>query len=79
MARWCSLATEPGFSAHASLIATGAVLFERPDLAAKAGALDGKTATLLGVEARAPARRSSSSAAGSASGRACSSPSPATT
>ena len=34
-----------------SLIATGAVLFKRPDLAAKAGALDGKTATLLGVEA----------------------------
>ena len=42
---------EPGFSAHASLIATGAVLFGRADLAAKAGALDGKTATLLGVEA----------------------------
>jgi hypothetical protein len=34
-----------------SLIATGAVLFARPDLAARAGALDGKTATLLGVEA----------------------------
>jgi hypothetical protein len=45
------LAPEPGFSAHGSLIATGAVLFERPDLAAKAGALDSKTATLLGVEA----------------------------
>lgn len=45
------LAAEPGFSAHASLIATGAVLFNRADLAAKAGALDGKTATLLGVEA----------------------------
>lgn len=46
-----SLATEPGFSAHASLIATGAVLFGRADLAAKAGALDGKTVTLLGVDA----------------------------
>jgi hypothetical protein len=45
------LAPEPGFSAHGSLIATGAVLFNRADLAAKAGALDGKTATLLGVEA----------------------------
>lgn len=45
------LAPEPGFSPHASLIATGAVLFNRADLAAKAGALDGKTATLLGVEA----------------------------
>ena len=48
--RVVSLATEPGFSAHISLIATGAVLFGRPDLAAKAGALDGKTATMLGVE-----------------------------
>lgn len=46
-----SLAPEPGFSAHLSLIATGAVLFGRPDLAVKAGTLDGKTATLLGVEA----------------------------
>jgi hypothetical protein len=45
------LAPEPGFSPHGSLIATGAVLFDRPDLAVKAGALDGKTATLLGVEA----------------------------
>jgi hypothetical protein len=45
------LAFEPGFSVHGSLIATGAVLFNRADLAAKAGALDGKTATLLGVEA----------------------------
>ncbi|MEO8018009.1 MAG: alginate lyase family protein [Pseudomonadota bacterium] len=45
------LASEPGFSPHLSQIATGAVLFNRPDLAAKAGALDGKTSTLLGVEA----------------------------
>jgi hypothetical protein len=45
------LASEPGFSSHGSLIATGAVLFNRSDLAAKAGALDGKTATLLGAEA----------------------------
>jgi len=43
------LAPEPGFSPHGSLIATGAVLFERPDLAAKAGTVDGKTVTLLGV------------------------------
>jgi hypothetical protein len=46
------LAAEPGFSPHTSLIATGAVLFGRADLASKAGALDGKTATLLGVEAQ---------------------------
>jgi hypothetical protein len=45
------LAAEPGFSPHLSQIATGAVLFERPDLASKAAALDSKTATLLGVEA----------------------------
>ena len=45
------LAAEPGFSPHMSQIATGAVLFGRADLAAKAGALDSKTATLLGVEA----------------------------
>ena len=45
------LAAEPGFSPHTSLIVTGAVLFGREDLAGKAGALDGKTATLLGVEA----------------------------
>jgi hypothetical protein len=43
------LAPEAGFSPHGSLIATGAVLFERPDLAAKAGAADSKTVTLLGV------------------------------
>jgi hypothetical protein len=45
------LASEPGFSPHGSLIATGAVLFERPDLAAKAGTVDGKTVTLFGVQA----------------------------
>jgi hypothetical protein len=45
------LASEPGFSPHMSQIATGAVLFGRADLAAKAGTLDGKTAALLGVEA----------------------------
>jgi hypothetical protein len=45
------LAAESGFSPHNSLIATGAVLFDRPDLAAKAGAADSKTVTLLGVGA----------------------------
>jgi hypothetical protein len=45
------LAQEPGFSPVNSLIATGAVLFDRPDLAAKAGAADSKTVTLLGVGA----------------------------
>ena len=45
------LSVDPGFSAHESLIATGALLFDRPDLAAKAGAIDGKTVTLLGIGA----------------------------
>ena len=45
------LAPEPGFSPHGSLIATGAVLFDRPDLAVKAGTADSKTVTLLGVGA----------------------------
>jgi hypothetical protein len=45
------LAPEPGFSPHGSLIATGAVIFERPDLAVRAGTLDSKTMTLLGVQA----------------------------
>jgi len=45
------LSSDPGFSPQGSLIATGAVLFERPDLAAKAGAVDGKTVTLLGIGA----------------------------
>jgi len=45
------LAHEPGFTPHGSLIATGAVLFERPDLAVKAGAADSKLVTLLGVGA----------------------------
>ena len=76
--RVVSLATEPGFSPHISLIATGAVLFGRADLAAKAGALDGKTATLLGVEAvrrLAQLRKRGRPA----SGRGCSSPSRVTT
>jgi hypothetical protein len=45
------LAPEPGFSVHGSLIASGAVLFNRPDFATKAGAIDGKTVTLLGADA----------------------------
>ena len=49
--RVMNLAPESGFSPHGSLIATGAVLFERRDLAAKAGAADGKTVTLLGIGA----------------------------
>jgi hypothetical protein len=49
--RVVNLAPEAGFSPHGSLIATGAVLFERRDLAAKAGAIDGKTVTLLGIGA----------------------------
>jgi len=46
------LAPEAGFSPHGSLIATGAVLFERPDLAAKAGAADSKTVTLDKIKTR---------------------------
>ncbi len=64
------LAPEPGFSPHGSLIATGAVLFDRPDLAAKAGTVDSKTVTLLGVQCGAHASRSSSSAGAPASVRA---------
>jgi len=45
------LAAEPCFSAHLSLISTGAVLFDRADLATKSGAFDGKTVVLLGVQA----------------------------
>ena len=49
--RVVNLAPEAGFSVHGSLIATGAVLFERRDLAVKAAAIDGKTVTLLGIAA----------------------------
>lgn len=39
---------EPGFNVYRSLLATGAVLFERGDFARKAGAFDGKSLWLLG-------------------------------
>ena len=39
---------EPGFNAYRSLLATGAVLFQRGDLARKAGAFDDKSGWLLG-------------------------------
>lgn len=42
---------EAGFCPYRSLIATGAVLFERPDLAGKAREIDHKTRWLLGDEA----------------------------
>jgi hypothetical protein len=42
------LSQEPGFCRFRSLLATGAVLFRRPELKAKAGALDDKTRWLLG-------------------------------
>ncbi len=45
------LAHEPGFSPTGSLIATGALLFDRPDLAVKARKIDSKTVALLGVQA----------------------------
>lgn len=39
---------EPGFNAYRSLLAMGAVLFERADFARKAGAFDDKSRCLLG-------------------------------
>jgi hypothetical protein len=45
------LSPEPGFDNFRSLLATGAVLFDRPDLAQKAGSLDDKTQWLLGPSA----------------------------
>jgi hypothetical protein len=39
---------EPGFNAYRSLLATGAVLFERADFVRKAGAFDDKSRWLLG-------------------------------
>lgn len=44
---------EPGFNAYRSLLATGAVLFERGDFARKAGAFDDKSRWLLGAEGTA--------------------------
>jgi len=44
------LATAPGWCPYRSLLATGAVLFERGDFKVKAGALDEKTRWLLGEE-----------------------------
>lgn len=42
------LSQEPNFSVFRSLLATGAILFNRPDFAAKSGGLDDKTRFLLG-------------------------------
>ena len=47
------LSQEASFSSFRSLLATGAVLFERADFRAKAGALDDKTRWLLGERASA--------------------------
>jgi hypothetical protein len=47
------LAPEPGFDVYCSLLATGAVLFDRADFAAKAGTFDDKSRWLLGDEAQA--------------------------
>lgn len=44
------LSQEPGFSPYRSLLATGALLFDRPDFAAKSGGLDDKTRFLFGDE-----------------------------
>jgi hypothetical protein len=44
---------EPGFNVYRSLLATGAVLFERGDFARKAGAFDDKSRWLLGEEGSA--------------------------
>jgi hypothetical protein len=45
------LSAEPGFCPYRSLIASGAVLFDRADLAAKAARLDDKSRWLLGDDA----------------------------
>lgn len=47
-ARMVRLAPLRGFDVYRSLLATGAVFFDRADFAAKAGALDDKTRWLLG-------------------------------
>jgi Heparinase II/III-like protein/Heparinase II/III N-terminus len=46
-----SLAPQPGFDNYRSLVASGAVLFERADFAGKAGQLDDKTRWLFGEKA----------------------------
>lgn len=43
----------PDWNPYRSLLASGAVLFERPDFAAKAGVFDGKSRWLLGDDAAA--------------------------
>ncbi len=47
------LSQEPGFCRYRSLLATGALLFGRPEFKAKAGTLDDKTRWLLGRDAEA--------------------------
>jgi hypothetical protein len=47
------LGREPRFDVYRSLLATGAVLFDRRDFAAKAGTFDDKSRWLLGDEAQA--------------------------
>ena len=42
------LSNEPNFCPYRSLLATGAILFERPDFAVKSGRLDDKTRLLTG-------------------------------
>lgn len=44
------LSQEPDFCPYRSLLATGAVLFDRPDFAVKAGRFDDKSRMLLGEE-----------------------------
>jgi hypothetical protein len=47
------LSREPGFDVYRSLLATGAVLFDRPDFAGKAARFDDKSRWLLGDDAQA--------------------------
>ena len=47
-----SLSTEPGFCPYRSLLATGAVLFNRAEFREKAGDFDEKSFALLGVQGR---------------------------
>ncbi len=54
--RVVALSQQPGFCPYRSLLATGAVLFDRTDFAARAGGLDDKTRWLFGAQGAAQLR-----------------------
>ncbi|MEW6219568.1 MAG: alginate lyase family protein [Thermodesulfobacteriota bacterium] len=63
------LSQEAGFCPYRSLLATGAVLFDRPDLAARARIFDDKSRWLLGAKAAARFRTLASTPAPAGPGR----------